>query len=57
MTLDLVKTGDGWRIAEIKAPSGSLKELFKVKSRDSRARLFLAIIANPSEGDALRCSS
>lgn len=29
--LDLVKTGDGWRIAEINAPSGSLKELFKVK--------------------------
>ncbi len=31
ITLDLVKTGDGWRIAEIKAPSGSLKEQFKVK--------------------------
>jgi hypothetical protein len=31
VTLDLVKTGDGWRIAEITAPSGSLKELFKVK--------------------------
>ena len=31
VTLDLVKTGDGWRIAEIKAPSGSFKELFKVK--------------------------
>jgi hypothetical protein len=29
--LDLVKTGDGWRIAEIKAPSGSLRELFNVK--------------------------
>ena len=31
VTLDLVKTGDGWRIAEIKAPSGSLKELYKIK--------------------------
>ena len=32
VTLDLVKTvGDGWRIAEIHAPSGSLKELLKVK--------------------------
>ncbi len=32
VTLDLVKTvGDGWRIAEIRAPSGSLKELLKVK--------------------------
>ncbi len=31
LTLDLVKTGDGWRIAEIKAPSGSLRELYKVK--------------------------
>lgn len=31
VTLDLVKTGDGWRIAEIKAPSGSLRELYKVK--------------------------
>ena len=31
VTLDLIMTGDGWRIAEIKAPSGSLKELFKVK--------------------------
>jgi hypothetical protein len=30
MTLDLVKTGDGWRIHEIKTPSGSLRELFKV---------------------------
>jgi hypothetical protein len=30
VTLDLVKTGDGWRIYEIKAPSGSLRELFKV---------------------------
>jgi hypothetical protein len=30
VTLDLVKTGDGWRIHEIKAPSGSLRELFKV---------------------------
>ena len=31
LTLDLIKTGDGWRITEIKAPSGSLRELFKVK--------------------------
>lgn len=31
VTLDLVKTGSGWRIAEIRAPSGSLKALFKVK--------------------------
>ena len=31
VTLDLVKTGDGWRIAEIKAPSGSLKDLYKIK--------------------------
>ena len=31
VTLDVVKTGDGWRIAEIKAPSGSLRELYKVK--------------------------
>ena len=31
MVLDLVKTGDGWRIAEIKAPSGSLRQLFNVK--------------------------
>jgi hypothetical protein len=30
LTLDLIKTGDGWRIHEIKAPSGSLRELFKV---------------------------
>ena len=31
VTLDLIKTGDGWRIAEIRAPSGSLKELYKIK--------------------------
>jgi Protein of unknown function (DUF3828) len=31
VTLDLVKTAAGWRIAEIKAPSGSLRELFKLK--------------------------
>ena len=31
VTLDLVKTPAGWRIAEIKAPSGSLRELFKLK--------------------------
>ena len=32
VTLELVKTvGDGWRIAEIRAPSGSLKELLKVR--------------------------
>lgn len=31
VSLDLIKTGDGWRIAEIRAPSGSLKDLYKVK--------------------------
>ena len=31
VNLDLVKTTSGWRIAEIRAPSGSLRELFKVK--------------------------
>lgn len=31
VTLDLVKTADGWRIAEINAPSGSLRKLFKLK--------------------------
>ena len=31
VTLDLVKTGAGWRISEIKAPSGSLRELMKLK--------------------------
>lgn len=31
VSLDLIKTGDGWRIAEIRAPSGSLKELYRVK--------------------------
>lgn len=30
LSLDLIKTGDGWRIYEIKAPSGSLRELFKL---------------------------
>jgi hypothetical protein len=29
ITLDLVKTSAGWRIAEINAPSGSLRKLFK----------------------------
>jgi hypothetical protein len=28
--IDLVKTGDGWRVFEIKAPSGSLRELYNV---------------------------
>jgi hypothetical protein len=31
VTLDLVRTGAGWRIAEIHAPSGSLKDLYRVK--------------------------
>ena len=31
LSLDLVRTGDGWRIAEIRAPSGSLRELYNVK--------------------------
>jgi Protein of unknown function (DUF3828) len=31
ITLDLVKTPAGWRIAEINAPSGSLRKLFKLK--------------------------
>jgi hypothetical protein len=31
VTLDLVKTGDGWRIYEISAPSGSLRGLYKLK--------------------------
>lgn len=31
VTLDLIKTGDGWRIAEITAPSGSLRELYRLK--------------------------
>ena len=31
VTLDLVKTADGWRIADIKALSGSLKGLYKMK--------------------------
>ncbi len=30
VTLDLVKTVNGWRIAEIKAPSGSLRDLYKL---------------------------
>ena len=29
ITLDLVRTGIGWRIADIKAPSGTLSELYK----------------------------
>lgn len=32
VTLDLIKTGDGWRIYEITAPSGSLRGLYKLKS-------------------------
>ena len=31
ISLDLVKTAAGWRIADIFAPSGSLRKLFKVK--------------------------
>jgi hypothetical protein len=31
MTLHLVKTGRGWRIAEIEAPSGSLRKLMKLR--------------------------
>lgn len=31
ITLELAKTPAGWRIAEIKAPSGSLKALYKLK--------------------------
>jgi hypothetical protein len=31
MTLDLIKVGGAWRIAEIKGPSGSLRDLMKVK--------------------------
>jgi Protein of unknown function (DUF3828) len=31
VTLDLVKTAQGWRIADIMAPSGSIGQLFKVK--------------------------
>lgn len=31
MTLDLVKVGGAWRIADIKGPSGSLRDLMKVK--------------------------
>ena len=31
VTLELVSTPAGWRISEIKAPSGSLRALFKVK--------------------------
>jgi hypothetical protein len=31
ISLDLVRTGAGWRIAEIRAPSGSLRELYKLK--------------------------
>jgi hypothetical protein len=29
ITLDLVRTGMGWRIADIKSPSGTLSELYK----------------------------
>jgi hypothetical protein len=31
VTLDLVNTRSGWRIAEMNAPSGSLRKLFKLK--------------------------
>ena len=31
VTLELVSTPAGWRISEIKAPSGSLRAIFKVK--------------------------
>ena len=31
VTLEMVSTPAGWRIAEIKAPSGSLRALFKMK--------------------------
>lgn len=31
VTLELVSTPAGWRISEIRAPSGSLRALFKVK--------------------------
>ena len=31
VTLDLVKTAAGWRIAEIRAPSGSLRKLMKLR--------------------------
>jgi len=31
VTLNLAKTSGGWRIAEINAPSGSLRKLFKLK--------------------------
>jgi hypothetical protein len=29
--LDLIRTGDGWRVADIRAPSGSLRALYKLK--------------------------
>jgi len=31
ISLNLVKTAGGWRILDIRAPSGSLRQLFKVK--------------------------
>ena len=31
VTLDLVVTPAGWRIAEIRSPSGSLRALYKLK--------------------------
>jgi len=31
VVLELVRTPAGWRIAEIKSPSGSLKALYKLK--------------------------
>jgi hypothetical protein len=31
ITLDLVRTPDGWRISEIRAPSGSLRAIYKLQ--------------------------
>ncbi len=31
VTLDLIRTPAGWRIGEIRSPSGSLRELYKLK--------------------------
>ncbi len=31
ITIELIKTANGWRVAEIKAPSGSLRALYKLK--------------------------
>jgi hypothetical protein len=30
LTVDLIQTPAGWRIADIKAPSGSLRALYKL---------------------------